>query len=169
MRVLFLIVIFFIANWIIPIILHLNIQSFCVIYTINMFKSTIPVYNNAVNIIAILFTNVLQMQGWEMPEFTPITFQGKIKTHICFFVNYTNNMVKCRGFALGLRTVSSCLTRNLSARWWRMKDLTQNVIRFLWWKLMQNARREPCLISSTHSIIIYDIRRFLIDMKYFIN
>lgn len=117
---------------------------------------------------AFIFKNV-QMQGWEMPEFTQITFQEKIKTHTCFFVNYTNNMVKCRGFVLGQRTVSSCLTRNLSARSWRMKDLTQNVIRFHWWKLMQNARREPCLISSTHSIIICDIRRFLIDMKYFIN
>lgn len=53
MRVLFLIVIFLIANWTIPIIFHLIIQSLCVIYTINMFKSTIPVYNNAVNIIAI--------------------------------------------------------------------------------------------------------------------
>lgn len=92
-----------------------------------------------------------------MPEFTPITFQGKIKTHTCFFMNYTNNMVKCRGFALDLRTVSSCMTRNWSARSWRMKELTQNVIRFHWWKLTQNARRELCSISSIHSIIICDL------------
>lgn len=92
-----------------------------------------------------------------MPEFTPITFQGKIKTHTCFFMNYTNNMVKCRGFALDLRTVSSCMTRNWSARSWRMKELTQNVIRFHWWKLTQNAQRELCSISSIHSIIICDL------------
>lgn len=147
-----------------------SISNFCVCYSLQQTEQYRYIIMQPISWLleAFIFKNV-QMQGWEMPEFTQITFQEKIKTHTCFFVNYTNNMVKCRGFALGQRTVSSCLTRNLSARSWRMKDLTQNVIRFHWWKLMQNARREPCLISSTHSIIICDIRRFLIDMKYFIN